>query len=331
MMPSTDSQLAGPATRIIIDTDPGIDDAAAILLALASPELSVLGLTAAAGNVGLDKTVDNSLRILELAGIDNVPVAAGADRPLIHPVPGRKDEDSVHGADGLGGVLPAEPKSVAIELHAIDFIAAVADEAAVTIVAIAPLTNIALLLARYPGIISKIERLVVMGGARLEGNASAAAEFNAWADPEAAARVFASGIPITLFPLDITHQAVLSRAEVDELACTGSVGAAMAEMIRLYERQHLVDYGEHFSPLHDVLTTLFLIRPELMTYVAAAVTVDCGTSESRGATLVRTSKDPRIQRNAVVGVSLDRSAFARVFIDRISALDARLAARSNPV
>jgi pyrimidine-specific ribonucleoside hydrolase len=330
-MPGTDSQLATTATRIIIDTDPGIDDAAAILLALASPEVTVLGLTAAAGNVGLAKTVANSLRILEFAGIDNVPVAAGADRPLIHELPGRSDEDSVHGADGLGGVLPAEPKTAAIEQHAIDFIAAVADEAPITIVAIAPLTNIALLLARYPGITSRIERLVIMGGARLEGNASAAAEFNTWADPEAAARVFASGIPITLLPLDITHQAVLSRDEVDELAGTGSVGAALAEMIRFYEDEHVVDYGEHFSPLHDVLATLFLIRPELMTYVEGAVTVDCGTSESRGATLVNTSKDPRIRRNAAVGVSLDRAAFARVFIDRIGALDAHLAARSNSV
>jgi inosine-uridine nucleoside N-ribohydrolase len=325
-MPATDSQLAKPATRIIIDTDPGIDDAAAILLALASPEVKVLGLTAAAGNVGLDKTVANALRILELAHIDDVPVAVGADRPLIHALPGRSDEDSVHGTDGLGGVLHEGSKLVAIEPHAIDFIAAVAGEAPITLVAIAPLTNIALLLARYPGITSKIERLVIMSGARLEGNVSAAAEFNAWADPEAAARVFASGIPITLFPLDITHQAVLSGAEVDELGRTGRVGAALAEMIRFYEKEHLVGYGEHFSPLHDVLTTLFLIQPELMTYVEAAVTVDCGTSESRGATLVSTSKDPRIQRNAVVGVDLDRDGFARVLIDRIGALDTQLAA-----
>jgi purine nucleosidase len=163
------------------------------------------------------------------------------------------------------------------------------------------------------------------------GNAGAAAEFNTWTDPEAAARVFASGIPITLFPLDITHQAVLSGAEVDELASTGSVGAALADMIRFYEGEHGVEHGEHFSPLHDALTTLFLIRPELMTYVEAAVTVDCGTSESRGATLVNTSKDPRIQRNATVGVNLDRGAFARVLIDRIGGLDAQGAAGSNPV
>jgi inosine-uridine nucleoside N-ribohydrolase len=313
-----------PTARIIIDTDPGIDDAAAILLALASPEVSVLGLTAVAGNVALDKTVTNALRILELARIDNVPVAAGADRALVHEVRDRSDEDSVHGNDGLGGIIPEQPKSAAIEQHAIDFVAAVADEAPITIVAIAPLTNIALLLARYPDITSKIERLVIMGGARLEGNANAAAEFNIWADPEAAARVFTSGIPIALFPLDITHQAVLSGAEVDELASTGRLGATLAEMIRFYEGEHHVDYGERFSPLHDVLATLFLIRPELMTYVEAAVTVDCGTSESRGATLVSTSKDPGIQRNAAVGVSLDRDAFARVFIDRIGALDARL-------
>jgi inosine-uridine nucleoside N-ribohydrolase len=328
-MSGTDSQPGKTPTRIVIDTDPGIDDAAAILLALASPEVDVVGLTAVAGNVALTKTVANALRILELAGFDNIPVAAGADRPLIHEVPDRGDDGSVHGTDGLGGVLPLEPRLAAVEQHAVDFVAAVADEAPITIVAIGPLTNIALLLARYPGVTSKIERLVIMSGARLEGNASAAAEFNAWTDPEAAARVFTSGIPITLFPLDITHQAVLSRAEADELASSGRVGATLAEMIRFYEGEHHVDYGEHFSPLHDVLTVLFMIRPDLMTYVEAAVTVDCGTSQSRGATLVSTSKDPRIQRNATVGVSLDRTAFARVLIDRISGLDAQLAARPS--
>jgi pyrimidine-specific ribonucleoside hydrolase len=325
-MPGTDSQSARPATRVVIDTDPGIDDAAAILLALASTEVNVLGITAVAGNVSLDKTVANALRILELAGVDSVPVAAGADRPLVHALLDRKDEDSVHGSDGLGGTLPEQPKSVAIDQHAIDFLASVADDAPITVVAIAPLTNIALLLARYPGITSKIERLVIMSGARLEGNVNAAAEFNAWIDPEAAARVFSSGIPVTLFPLDITHEAVLSRAEVDELAGTGRIGATLAEMIRYYEGEHVAGYGEHFSPLHDVLTILFLIRPDLMTYVDAAVTVDCGTSESRGATLVNTSQDPGIQRNATVGVSLNRDAFARVFIDHIAAWDACAAA-----
>jgi inosine-uridine nucleoside N-ribohydrolase len=325
-MPGTDSQSARPATRVVIDTDPGIDDAAAILLALASTEVNVLGITAVAGNVSLDKTVANALRILELAGVDSVPVAVGADRPLVHALLDRKDEDSVHGSDGLGGTLPEQPKSVAIDQHAIDFLASVADDAPITVVAIAPLTNIALLLARYPGITSKIERLVIMSGARLEGNVNAAAEFNAWIDPEAAARVFSSGIPVTLFPLDITHEAVLSRAEVDELAGTGRIGATLAEMIRYYEGEHVAGYGEHFSPLHDVLTILFLIRPDLMTYVDAAVTVDCGTSESRGATLVNTSQDPGIQRNATVGVSLNRGAFARVFIDHIAAWDACAAA-----
>lgn len=329
-MPGNDSQSARPATRVVIDTDPGIDDAAAILLALASSEVNVLGITSVAGNVSLEKTTANALRILELAGADSIPVAAGADRPLVGALLDRRDEDSVHGLDGLGGIFPNNPGNVTIHQHATEFIATTANDAPITIVAIAPLTNIALLLARFPDITSKIERLVIMSGARLEGNVNAAAEFNAWVDPEAAARVFSSGIPITLFPLDITHEAVLSRAEVDELAGTGRLGATLAEMIRYYESEHVVDYGEQFSPLHDVLTILFLIRPDLMTYVDATVTVDYGTSESRGATLVNTSQNPGIQRNATVGVRLDRDGFARVFIDRIAALDASRAAAQEP-
>ncbi|HET9123772.1 MAG TPA: nucleoside hydrolase [Solirubrobacteraceae bacterium] len=308
--------------RVVIDTDPGVDDAAAILLALADPEIEVVGITAVDGNVALAKTARNALRICELAGVE-APVAAGAPRPLIRAKPWHPDEESVHGDDGLGQVLPAEPRRSLLGVHAVDFIAELAEQGPLTIVGIGPLTNLALVLARHPDITERIERFVIMGGARLEGNVSAAAEFNIWCDPEAAYRVFSSGVPITLLPLDITHQAVLSGPEFAELRATGEIGAALADMIAFYEDQHVVAYGEGFSPMHDVLATLFLSRPDAMTFVRGHVTVDCGDSPSRGATLINTSLDPAVVKNADIGVTLDRECFARTLIESVAALQAR--------
>ncbi len=168
-----------------------------------------------------------------------------------------------------------------------------------------------------------------MGGARLEGNCSAAAEFNIWCDPEAAHRVFSSGVPITLLPLDITHQAVLTGAEFEELRATGDIGAALARMILFYQDKHVVGYGEGFSPMHDVLATLWLSRPDAMTFVSGQVTVDCGDSISRGATLVNTSLDPAVVKNAEVGVDLDREVFARTLIDSVAALESRRSASAS--
>jgi inosine-uridine nucleoside N-ribohydrolase len=308
--------------RVVIDTDPGVDDAAAILLALADPEIEVVGLTAVDGNVALAKTANNALRICELAGVE-VPVAAGAPRPLIRERPWHPDEQSVHGDDGLGQVLPAEPSRRLLEVHAVDFIAGLAERGPLTIVGIAPLTNLALMLARHPDISERIERFVIMGGARLEGNMSPAAEFNIWCDPEAAHRVFSSGVPITLLPLDITHQAVLNAEEFAELRATGEIGTALARMIAFYQDRHVVAYGEGFSPMHDVLATLFLSRPDAMSFVRGHITVDCGDSPSRGATLINTSLDPAVVGNADIGVTLDRERFARTLIQSVATLQAR--------
>jgi inosine-uridine nucleoside N-ribohydrolase len=308
--------------RVVIDTDPGVDDAAAILLALADPEIEVVGITAVDGNVALAKTARNALRICELVGVE-VPVAAGAPRPLIREKPWHPDEASVHGDDGLGQALRTEPRRDLLDAHAVDLIADLAAQGPLTIVGIGPLTNLALTLARHPNVTEGIERFVIMGGARLEGNSSAAAEFNIWYDPEAAHRVFSSGVPITLLPLDITHQAVLTEAEFEELRATGEIGAALTSMIAFYEDRHVLAYGEGFSPMHDVLATLFLRRPDAMTFVSGQVTVDCGDSISRGATLVNTSLDPAVVRNVEVGVDLDREVFARTLIDSVATLESR--------
>ena len=186
-------------TRVVIDTDPGVDDAVAILLALASPEIDVLALTTVAGNVSLEKTTLNARRLLELAGRDDVLVAAGCAQPLAGP---SGDASEVHGSDGLGDLLWEEPKIALHPRHAVDLLAELIGPGPLTIVAIGPLTNLATLLGRHPGIDRDVERVVLMGGASFEGNVTPAAEFNIWADPEAAKRVLAAHWPITVMPLD---------------------------------------------------------------------------------------------------------------------------------
>ncbi len=306
--------------RVLMDTDPGIDDAAAILLALGSPEIDLVGLATVAGNAPLAATTRNALRVLELAGAVDVPVEAGAERALVHAMERRTH--SVHGDDGLGGALPDEPTLRQDPRHAIDLLADACRDEPLTVVAIGPLTNLAIALARYPWLPERIDGLSVMGGARQEGNVTAAAEFNVWADPEAAARVLGSGIPVTLLPLDITHQAVLTATEIDELAASGRIGAALARMVTSYGRRHVGAYGEEFAPLHDVLAVQALVAPETITFADAEVRVDTGWSPSRGATLVRTIHGHG-GTPARVGERLDRDAFARLLLDRVAGLGQR--------
>ena len=217
-------------TRLIIDCDPGIDDALALLLALASPELDVAAITTVAGNVSLDRTTANGLRVLELAGRSRIPLAAGCDRPLVRLAD--RDASEVHGTDGLGGIALPAPAARVVDEHAVDLIARIVCEQPTTVVAVGPLTNVAVLLARHPAAAARIEHLVVMGGSAIGGNVTPAAEFNAWADPEAAERVFSSGIRTTVVGLDVTRRATLSRLEVDGIAAGGRVGLAAAAMLR---------------------------------------------------------------------------------------------------
>ncbi len=323
-MTARESPRPARRTRLVIDTDPGVDDAAAILLALASPELEVAALTTVAGNAALSQTTSNALRVLELAGAGAVPVAAGADRALAGWR--RPGHGSVHGPDGLGGALPGEPAGSPVARHAVELIAGLADEGPLTLVAIAPLTNVALALAMHPDVCGKLERLVVMGGARLEGNVSAAAEFNIWADPEAAARVLGSGVPLTLLPLDVTHQALLTAGELHELSGGGRIGERLGAMVRHYGSEHAASYGDGaFAPLHDVLAVLALVDPGTIELEKAVVEVDTGSSASRGATLVSTRPgSPGVP--ALVGTRLDRRRFAELLVGRVGEIDAALAA-----
>jgi inosine-uridine nucleoside N-ribohydrolase len=300
-------------TRILLDCDPGHDDAIALLLALASPDVELLGVTTVGGNQTLEKTTANALRVLELAGRAEIPVAAGAGRPLVRePFVAAY----VHGETGLDGPDLPSPEGRPVEEHALDFLAE--RVAGATLVATGPLTNVALLLAARPE--ARPERLVLMGGAIAEGNVTPAAEFNIWADPEAAARVFASGLHVTMVGLDVTHRALLTPAHADRLRSAGRIGRVVAELLDFYAVFHREVYGFDGAPIHDAVALAHAFRPELLELEHLNVEIDCESSLCRGRTVVdlwrRTGREP----NAHVAVGIDSEAFIDLLLERLSAL-----------
>jgi inosine-uridine nucleoside N-ribohydrolase len=310
------------ATRVLVDCDPGHDDAIALLLALASPELVLLGVTTVAGNQTLAKTTANAIRVVELVGAD-VPVAAGAGRPLVREHHGA---DSVHGETGMDGPALREPRRAPSEQHAIDFLAEQIREhdGRVTLVATGPLTNVALLLARHPD--AQPDRVVVMGGAIGGGNVTPAAEFNIWADPEAARRVFASGLDVTMVGLEVTHRAPMTRAHAEELRRSEPVGRFVAELWDFFSRFHLRAYGTEDSPVHDALALAHVIRGDLLTTEYLNVDIDCESSLCRGRTVVDTRMQTGRPANAHIAVDVVADAFTSLLVDRIASLDSRVPA-----
>lgn len=261
-MPATQQ----PASRIIIDTDPGQDDAVAILLALSSPEaIEVLGITAVAGNVPLALTQKNARIVCELAGRPDVPVFAGCAAPLSRPL---VTAEHVHGRTGLDGPVLADPTMPLQAGGAVDFIIDTLRReppGTVTLCALGPLTNLATAFHRAPDIAGRVKRIVLMGGAYFEvGNITPAAEFNFYVDPEAAAAVFAAGAPIVVMPLDVTHKALVTRARVDAFRALGTpVGRAVAEWTDFFERFDKAKYGSEGAPLHDPCVIAYLLAPDL--------------------------------------------------------------------
>jgi inosine-uridine nucleoside N-ribohydrolase len=307
------------AVPVLIDCDPGHDDAMAILLALASPELDVLGITTVHGNTTLENTTANALRVLELAGRTDVPVAAGAERPLLRrPVVAA----AAHGESGLDGPELPPATGAPVAEHAVDFIAAklLAASERVTVVPIGPLTNIALLLARHPRAAARIERIVLMGGAIAEGNVTPAAEFNVWADPEAAARVFASGLDVTMIGLDVTHRALLTADHAARLRAAGPIGAFTADLHAFYARFHSDVYGWDGAPIHDAVAVAHVIRGDVVRTQRCNVEIDCASELCRGRTVVDLWHRTGRPENAHVGVDLDADAFLALLIERIGSL-----------
>lgn len=258
--------MAEARRKIIIDTDPGQDDAVAILLALASPEeIELLGITCVAGNVPLALTARNARVVCELAGRGEVKVFAGCDRPLHRPL---VTAEHVHGKTGLDGIDLPDPAMPLQDAHAVDFLIETLraePPGSVTLVPIGPLTNIATAFARAPDVVGRVAEIVLMGGAYFEvGNITPAAEFNIYVDPEAAAAVFGSGVPLVVMPLDVTHKALTTRPRVEAFrALPGRVGPAVAAWTDFFERFDKEKYGSEGAPLHDPCTVAYLLRPDL--------------------------------------------------------------------
>jgi len=300
------------STPILLDCDPGHDDAIALLLALASPELELLGVTTVAGNQTVEKTTANAIRVLELVGSD-VPVAAGAGRPLVREP---YVAAYVHGETGLDGPDLPPARREPVDQHAVDFLAERIDGA--TLVATGPLTNVALLLAREE---ASPERVVLMGGAIAEGNVTPAAEFNIWADPEAAARVFSSGLDVTMVGLDVTHQALLTDEHAAGLRENGRVGSVVADLLDFYGTFHKQVYDFEGSPIHDAVAVAQAIQPDLLELRELNVEIDRESELCRGRTVVDVWNRTGREANARVAVRIDARGFIELLLERLGSLD----------
>ena len=305
------------STPIVIDCDPGHDDAIAILLALASPEVDLRGVTTVAGNQTLEKTTRNALKILELGGRSDIPVAAGSAAPLRRTL---RVAANVHGESGLDGPSLPEPTMHVVDAHAADFLAELI-EPGVVLVPTGPLTNVALMLDRHPDVRDRLDRIVWMGGAIGEGNVTPAAEFNAFVDPEAAAAVFGSGIPVTLIGLDITHKALFTRAHADRLRDTGAAGRAVAELSDFFQRFHESRYAFDGSPIHDALAVAHVIDPTLVTTVNCNIAIETASQYCDGRTVVdRWQVLQDAARNGDAGIDVDAQRFLELLVERIGSL-----------
>ncbi len=304
-------------TPVIIDCDPGHDDAIALLLALASPEVALLGVTTVHGNQTLAKTTANAIRVLDLAGRADIAVAAGADRPLVREL---IVASHVHGDSGLDGPALPPPSRAAAGEGAVDFMARTiaASPVPVTLVPTGPLTNIAQLLARTGG--TNVERIVLMGGAIAEGNMTPAAEFNIWADPEAAQAVFGAGLDTTMIGLDVTHRAVTTPALQERVRATGRSGAFVADLVDFFTVFHRETYGWEGAPIHDAVAVAEVIRPGLVTTVERNVEIELESDICRGRTVVDRWHRTDRPVNAHVGIDLDVDRFFDLLVERIGGL-----------
>lgn len=309
--------------KIIIDTDPGQDDAVAILLALASPEeIDVLGVTAVAGNVPLALTQKNARIICELAGKPETRVFAGCEAPMMQPL---VTAEHVHGKTGLDGPKLDDPVMPLQQQHAVDFIIDTLrneQSGTVTLCPLGPLTNIAMAFRKAPDIVPRVQEIVLMGGAYFEvGNITPAAEFNIYVDPEAAAVVFACGRPITVMPLDVTHKALTTRARIDRFRSLGTkAGDMVAAWTDFFERFDMEKYGSEGAPLHDPCVIAYLLRPELFSGRNINVEIETNSPLTRGMTVADWWRVTGKPENALFIGDLDADGFYDLLVERIGRL-----------
>ncbi|MFM1684155.1 pyrimidine-specific ribonucleoside hydrolase RihA [Aeromonas salmonicida] len=306
------------ALPVILDCDPGHDDAIALILALASPELKVLAVTTSAGNQTQEKTLNNALRILTLLGRDDIPVAAGASKPLAREL---VIADNVHGESGLDGPTLPDPAFAPQAMTGLELMAKSLRESPepVTLVPTGPLTNIALLLAAHPELKPNIARIVLMGGAAGAGNWTPAAEFNIYVDPEAADMVFKSGIPITMCGLDVTHEAQVMDEDIARVrAIANPVARCVAGLLDFFMIYHRdPKWGFAGAPLHDPCTIAWLLAPGLFHGIECRVDIETRGLHTTGMTVVDRYQLTGKPANALVLLGLDRPGFIDLLVERL--------------
>ena len=312
--------------RIVIDTDPGIDDALALFFALVAPDVQLEAVTTVSGNVSVEKTTRNALALLELAGRGDVPVARGADRPLVRPA---VHAAHVHGENGLGNVALPKPHREPAAQHAVETIiqTILGAPGEITLVTLGPLTNVALAVRVEPRITEAVREVVIMGGAlRVPGNVSPAAEFNIYADPHAAQIVFSAGWPLRLVSLDVTQQAVMAREQFATLAATGHpVTRAVQAMTNYYYDEFAALRGIEALAMHDPLCVAAALHPDLIEWRRASVEVELVSDLTAGATVAyfprAEERDPTLAEgrpaNALVSVGVDRERFIALYLETL--------------
>jgi len=304
---------------VILDCDPGHDDALAIMLAVADPAIDLRAVTTVAGNVTLENTTTNALRVLDMVGRPDIPVAAGADRPRARAL---STAASMHGEGGLAGPLPVEPSRGPSSLTAVELIGQVLTEASepVTLVVTGPQTNAAAAIEALPHLRHRIARIVFMGGAVNLGNWTPAAEFNIWVDPEAADVVLRSGLDLTMIGLEVTHQAWLTDKHADAVRGKGDCGLFVAELLDHFVGFHQERFGWEGAPIHDAVTIAHLIDPTLVTTVFANVEIELGSELCVGRTVVDRWRVTERTPNCHVGLGIDRDRFVTLLMDRLVTL-----------
>jgi inosine-uridine nucleoside N-ribohydrolase len=309
--------------RILIDCDPGHDDMMAIMLASSSPELELLGVTTVAGNQTGEKTYLNALKTLTLIGDTGIPVARGADKPLFRELTVAPE---IHGVSGLDGADLPEPGFKGVEQHAVDFLIRTIMESGTPLILVptGPLTNIALAMLKDPRITTKLERIVLMGGAVFDSNITPAAEFNIYVDPEAAKVVFGSGVPITMVGLDVTNKALFGFGDIERLAAmNGRVSRVVAPLLKFFAKANRDIFGFDGAPLHDALAVAHLIRPEVIKTRKLNVEIETDGELTRGRTVADVYGITGKSANTDVALEVDNDLFKDLLVRTIEILDSR--------
>lgn len=307
--------------KIILDCDPGHDDMLAIILALSSNDLDVLGITTVAGNQTGEKTYVNALRVLNLIGRTDVKVSRGFDKPIIREL---VTAPQIHGVSGLDGANLPEPKGNETHKHAVDFIieTIMSSPEKVYLVPTGPLTNVAVSLIKEPRLKDHIEKIVLMGGAFHDSNFTPGAEFNIYVDPEAAKLVFESGIPIVMVGLDVTNRALLTFEDIDYIESLGrKVSSVIAPLLRFFGKANNEFFGFDGAPIHDALAVSYLIDPTVLTLKHLHVDIETKGEFTSGQTVVDYYNVTKKEPNAYVALDLDLPKFKKLIIDAIKYFD----------